>query len=187
MVCCVVNWFSHSPLRMEFTRANAWKVVATSSPLQSELRCLLLDLFFKKRQLYIFNVNKTLYLRDCLSKLIYDQFLTKANIKDFPFLDLKSVWKLGRKLQIMIIFILELWIEKMIENRGGEVDQHLRSSHVQITFYQSIEKNTIRHMIFCQHFFLTFFYQLRLHAKTSIFLCIFLRVEASSYEWMQTF
>ena len=138
--------------------------------------------FFKKRQLYIFNVNKTLYLRDCLSKLIYDQFLTKANIKDFPFLDLKSVWKLGRKLQIMIIFILELWIEKMIENRGGEVDQHLRSSHVQITFYQSIEKNTIRHMIFCQHFFLTFFYHLRLHAKTSIFLCIFLRVEASSYE-----
>ena len=121
MVRRVVNWFSHSPLRMEFTRANAWKVVATSSPLQSELRCLLLDLFSRNVNSTFFDVNKTLYLRDCLSKLIYDQFLTKANIKDFPFLDLKYVWKFGRKLQIMIIFILELWIEKMIENRGGEV------------------------------------------------------------------
>ena len=121
MVCCVVNWFSHSPLRMEFTRANAWKVVATSSPLQSELRCLLLDLFSRNVNSTFFDVNKTLYLRDCLSKLIYDQFLKSKHKRFSFFYRPKSFWKLGRKLQIMIIFILELWIEKMIENRGGEV------------------------------------------------------------------
>ena len=87
MVCCVVNWFSHSPLRMDYgvhackCLKSCCNVVAPSERAQVPA----FRPFFKKRQLYIFWREQNTIPERLFIKIDLRSIFNKSKHKRFPF------------------------------------------------------------------------------------------------------